>query len=105
MYLGVSPSVTNWSAAGDEFSLLLDSNPLTEFVELPDTCSNMRYSAILPGMVRGACEMVSRAREQKAPLCSSRGGGVRWTGCLFLARVWPRLMSGALYCERSKAYV
>ena len=60
MYLGVTPSVGNWGAAGDEFSLTLDSNPLTEFVELPDTCSNMRYSAILPGIVRGACEMVSR---------------------------------------------
>ena len=60
MYLGVTPSVANWSAGGDEFSLLLDSNPLAEFVELPDTCSNMRYSALLPGIVRGACEMVRR---------------------------------------------
>ncbi|XP_037083083.1 trafficking protein particle complex subunit 3-like [Pollicipes pollicipes] len=58
LYLGVSPSVGGWGPAGDEFSLTLDSNPLAEFVELPETCSNMRYSAILPGIVRGACEMV-----------------------------------------------
>lgn len=27
--------MSNWSGGGDEFSLILDSNPLTEFVEVP----------------------------------------------------------------------
>lgn len=57
-YLGVVPQITNWSSAADEFSLIFDTNPLTEFVELPDNYSNLKYSNILAGVLRGACEMV-----------------------------------------------
>lgn len=58
MYLGITPALTNWSAAGDEFSLTFDTNPLTEFVELPDNYQNLKYSNILCGALRGSCEMV-----------------------------------------------
>ncbi|KAK6620536.1 Trafficking protein particle complex subunit 3 [Polyplax serrata] len=58
MFLGISPNISNWSAAGDEFSLIFDTNPLTEFVELPDNYLQLKYSNILPGVLRGACEMV-----------------------------------------------
>jgi len=58
MYLGLTPVVSNWSAAGDEFSLLLESNPLTEFVELPPGHSNLNYSNVMCGILRGALEMV-----------------------------------------------
>ncbi|CAG2100178.1 unnamed protein product [Medioppia subpectinata] len=58
MYLGVNPSVANWSAANDEFSLLIDSNPLAEYVELPDHLSQLKYSNVIPGVIRGALEMV-----------------------------------------------
>jgi len=58
MYLGINPSVANWSAANDEFSLLIDNNPLTEYVELPDSLTNLKYSNILSGIIRGALEMV-----------------------------------------------
>ncbi len=58
MYLGITPSVTNWSPAGDEFSLILESNPLVDFVELPDKHSNLVYSNLLCGVLRGALEMV-----------------------------------------------
>ncbi|KAG7199254.1 hypothetical protein KM043_018120 [Ampulex compressa] len=34
------------------------ANPLTEFVELPDHCLNLKYCNILTGVLRGACEMV-----------------------------------------------
>lgn len=59
MFLGITPTVTNWSPAGDEFSLLIENNPLTEFVELPGEgqCS-LKYSNILCGVLRGALEMV-----------------------------------------------
>lgn len=59
-YLSVVPQIANWSTAGDEFSLIFETNPLTEFVELPDHCSHLKYSNILAGVLRGACEMVSR---------------------------------------------
>ncbi|EEC18167.1 trafficking protein particle complex subunit, putative [Ixodes scapularis] len=58
MYLGVNPPITNWSPAGDEFSFILESNPLTEFVELPDSHSSLKYCNIIPGVIRGALEMV-----------------------------------------------
>lgn len=58
LYAGTSPAVTNWSPAGDEFSLIIDSNPLTEYVELPDSILNLRYSNIIAGAIRGALEMV-----------------------------------------------
>lgn len=58
IFLGVSCTITNWSASGDEFSLVFDNNPLTEFVELPDNYLQLKYSNILPGVLRGACEMV-----------------------------------------------
>jgi hypothetical protein len=58
LFLGVSPSITNWSPAGDEFSLQFETNPLTEFVELPDHCLNLKYANVLTGVIRGACEMV-----------------------------------------------
>ena len=59
MYLGITPVVTNWNATGDEFSLLLENNPLTEFVELPDGHHNLNYSCLLCGVLKGALEMVT----------------------------------------------
>lgn len=59
MYLNVMPTVDHWSQANDEFSLILYNNPLTEFVELPDSLQNMNYLNVLPGIIRGALEMVS----------------------------------------------
>jgi len=58
MYFGSSPSISNWSAGNDEFSLMLDNNPLTEYVELPDSLLNLKYSNIFAGAIRGALEMV-----------------------------------------------
>jgi len=62
MYLGLNPSIGNWSGGSDEFSLIFDSTPFAEFVELPDSCSNLKYANILPGVIRGACEMVTLPR-------------------------------------------
>lgn len=58
LFLNVQPTVTGWNATSDEFSLLFDSNPLGEFVELPDHCSDLKYANIICGAIRGAMEMV-----------------------------------------------
>ncbi len=50
--------MSNWNAAGDEFSLLMDANPLTEFVEVPTELSELRYCQMLCGAIRGALEML-----------------------------------------------
>ena len=52
MFINVSPTITSWSAASDEFSLIFESNPLAEFVELPDNYSQLKYSNILCGAIR-----------------------------------------------------
>ena len=58
LFLNVQPTITGWNATSDEFSLLFDINPLAEFVELPDHCSELKYANILCGAIRGAMEMV-----------------------------------------------
>ncbi|XP_022293481.1 trafficking protein particle complex subunit 3-like [Crassostrea virginica] len=58
MYLGIQPVVSNWSAAGDEFSLLIENNPLTDFVELPPGHSQLNFSNIVCGVLKAALEMV-----------------------------------------------
>lgn len=59
MFLGVSATVTNWDAEGTSCSLVLEDNPLVDFVELPDTCQGLCYCNILSGVIRGALEMVN----------------------------------------------
>ena len=58
MFLNISPTVSGWNATADEFSLIFDTNPVAEFVELPDNCYNLRYANVLNGAIRGALEMV-----------------------------------------------
>ncbi|OWF47578.1 Trafficking protein particle complex subunit 3 [Mizuhopecten yessoensis] len=58
MYLGITPVVSNWSPAGDEFSLLIENNPLTDFVELPPGHSSLCFSNLLCGVLKAALEMV-----------------------------------------------
>ncbi|GFP99990.1 trafficking protein particle complex subunit 3 [Phtheirospermum japonicum] len=57
MVLGVTASVTNWDLEGTTCSLVLEDNPLVDFVELPDTCQGLHYCYILSGIVRGNLEM------------------------------------------------
>ena len=60
MFLGVVASLEDWSPSLDEVSVVLIDNPLTEFVELPESLqSELRYCNIICGVIRGALEMVS----------------------------------------------
>lgn len=59
MFLGVTASVSNWDADGTCCSIVLEDNPLVDFVELPDTCQGLYYCNVLSGVIRGALEMVS----------------------------------------------
>eukprot|EP00116_Pleurobrachia_bachei_P016410 sb/3476672/ len=56
---GIVPEIKNWTAAKDEFSLVITENPLAEYVELPPNCQDtLWYSNIICGVIRGALEMV-----------------------------------------------
>lgn len=58
-FLGVTASVSNFDEKKQEFTLLLEDNPLTDFVELPEEYKDqLIYSNILCGVIRGALEMV-----------------------------------------------
>ncbi|MBA0558214.1 hypothetical protein Goshw_025666 [Gossypium schwendimanii] len=63
MFLGVTASVMNWDADGTCCSIVLEDNPLVDFVELPDTCQGLYYCNILSGVIRGALEMVAMKTE------------------------------------------
>ena len=65
MFLGVSPSVGNWNGDESEFSLVMDENPLADFVDLPKEYSNLFFSNILCGVIRGSLEMVNMKVEVK----------------------------------------
>ena len=58
MFLGITAEVTNWSADGNSFSLVLVDNPLVDFVEIPPQFSGLHYCNVLCGVIRGALEMV-----------------------------------------------
>ena len=58
MFMGVTTSVANWDANGTECSLILEDNPLMDFVELPNTCQGLYYCNVLCGFIRGVLEMV-----------------------------------------------
>uniref|UniRef100_A0ABK0L7L5 Trafficking protein particle complex subunit 3 n=4 Tax=Euarchontoglires TaxID=314146 RepID=A0ABK0L7L5_RAT len=94
MYLGITPSITNWSPAGDEFSLILENNPLVDFVELPDNHSALIYSNLLCGVLRGALEMVQMAVEAKFVQDTLKGDGVTEIRMRFIRRIEDNLPAG-----------
>uniref|UniRef100_A0A915D304 Trafficking protein particle complex subunit n=1 Tax=Ditylenchus dipsaci TaxID=166011 RepID=A0A915D304_9BILA len=55
-YLGVTAQATSVSPNGDEYSIVLESNPLVEFVEIPPEWSKICYSQVICGAIRGALE-------------------------------------------------
>lgn len=73
MFLGITAQVANWSADGNEFSLVLDENPVTDFVELPEEYSKLWYSNLICGVIRGALEMVQLKVECKQVRCTLKG--------------------------------
>ena len=54
----MTASVANWDADRTGCSLILEDNPLVDFVELPETCQGLYYCNVLCGVIRGALEMV-----------------------------------------------
>lgn len=58
MFLGVTAVVDNWMSDQSACTLRLADNPLADFVELPASYSDLRYSNIICGVIRGALEMV-----------------------------------------------
>lgn len=60
MYMNTSVSVEKWSEDGREFSLIIDENPFTEFLSLPEKLvkENLLYCNLFCGIIRGALEVL-----------------------------------------------
>uniref|UniRef100_A0A7S0Q9U7 Trafficking protein particle complex subunit n=1 Tax=Cryptomonas curvata TaxID=233186 RepID=A0A7S0Q9U7_9CRYP len=59
MFLGSAATVSKWNGEDTAFSLLIDENPLVDFVELPEHLRALKYCNVLCGVIRGALEMVN----------------------------------------------
>ncbi|XP_004627152.1 trafficking protein particle complex subunit 3-like protein [Octodon degus] len=85
IYLGVTPSVPCNNSSRNEFSLILDKNPLSEFVgELPAGRSSLCYCSLLCGIIRGALEMVHLAADVTFLQDKLKGDSVTEIGITFL---------------------
>lgn len=73
MFLGITANVTKFSNESRSFSLVFDENPLAEFTELPENCSDLSYSNLLCGVIRGALEMINMKVECTFERCKLRG--------------------------------
>lgn len=90
-FLGIIPQVAGWSSAGDEFSLVIENNPLAEFVELPEGHSNLWYSSILIGVIKGALQMVSIVSSKSKVTDSSPSTGL-WVQLHGGVKTWARIL-------------
>mmetsp|Transcript_1379 Transcript_1379/g.4787 ORF Transcript_1379/g.4787 Transcript_1379/m.4787 type:complete len:182 (+) Transcript_1379:148-693(+) len=76
VFLGITANVANWNSDETECSLLLDDNPLADYVELPPHLQGLCYCNILCGVIRGALEMVSLKVEASFGKDALRGDDV-----------------------------
>ena len=76
MFLGITADATNWGPNDSVFSLVYTENPITSFVELPPQFSDLHYSNLLCGVIRGALEMVQMQVECRFVKDMLRGNDV-----------------------------
>ena len=58
MFLGITAEVASWNPEFTAFSLVINDNPIADFVELPPQYQELHYCNILCGVIKGALEMV-----------------------------------------------
>lgn len=59
MFFGTEAEVRDWSEERNSFVLRLLSNPLCDFVELPNDFDELIFCNLYCGLIRGALEMVN----------------------------------------------
>lgn len=72
MFLGVTADVTDWNDEGNACTLVLQDNPLNDFVELPPSMvGSLHYSNLLCGVIQGALEQVRKTLGSFLESCTS----------------------------------
>ncbi|KAM4693670.1 trafficking protein particle complex subunit 3-like protein isoform 2-T2 [Discoglossus pictus] len=88
MYLGITPTMIGGNDGGNEFSLILDKNPLVDFVEeLPPGRSSLSYCNLLLGVIKGALEMIHLPADVTFVQDRLKGDDVTEIGITFLRKI------------------
>ncbi|KAM4771789.1 trafficking protein particle complex subunit 3-like protein [Rhinophrynus dorsalis] len=88
MYLGITPVMIGGNDGGNGFSLILDRNPLVDFVEeLPAGRSSLCYCKLLSGVIRGALEMIHLPADVTFIQDRLKGDDVTEIGITFLRKL------------------
>lgn len=59
MFLNATASVSDWNTEGTACSIVIQGNPLTDFVQLPDDLQSLQYNNIICGVIEGALDMIN----------------------------------------------
>ncbi|OCT78137.1 trafficking protein particle complex subunit 3-like protein isoform X1 [Xenopus laevis] len=87
MYLGITPTMIGGNDGGNSFSLILDANPLDDYVEeLPPGRSSLSYCNLLSGIIRGALEMIHLPADVTFIQDRLKGDDVTEIGITFLQK-------------------
>ncbi|CBY22621.1 unnamed protein product [Oikopleura dioica] len=93
-YINVQPQVGKWNDAQNSFSLTLDTNPLTSFVELPAELSRLYYCQLFCGIIRGALEMVQLETKVQIVADNLKGSNVTEIRISFVKKLVDALPVG-----------
>ncbi|OCT80328.1 trafficking protein particle complex subunit 3-like protein isoform X2 [Xenopus laevis] len=86
-YLGITPTLIGGNDGGNSFSLILDTNPLDDYVEeLPPGRSSLSYCNLLSGIIRGALEMIHLPADVSFIQDRLKGDDVTEIGITFLQK-------------------
>jgi len=95
MFLGVTAVVGKYDPQKEKFSIILEENPLIDYVELPTQYKEtLIYSNILCGVIRGALEMLQLNVSCKVKQCPLRGQDVTEIRVKLIERLTTELPVG-----------
>lgn len=77
MFLNSTPTISNWSQDGTEFSVLFDDSIFGDNIEIPDKLAQggLQYYSLLVGVIKGALEMIQIKVDCSVVRCPFLNGG------------------------------
>lgn len=59
LFLNASATVSGWNPEGTACTIVIQGNPLTDFVQLPNDLESLQYNNIICGVIEGALDMIN----------------------------------------------